>query len=84
MDYSSPGFLSIVFSTPEYRSGLPFPSPEHRPNSGIKPMSPALQADSSPIEPPGEPFCILAGLKYDYCFSLFLLVTSHATSMLCI
>ena len=29
----------------EYWSGLPFPSPEDLPNQGIKPGSPALQAD---------------------------------------
>ena len=38
--------LSIVFSRQEYRSGLPFPSPGDLPNPGIKPGSPALQADS--------------------------------------
>ena len=30
-------------------------SPRHLPDPGIKPRSPALQADSSPYEPPGEP-----------------------------
>ena len=38
--------LSMGFSTEEYWSGLPFPTPEDLPNSGIKPGSPALQADS--------------------------------------
>ena len=33
-------------------SGLPFPSPGDLPNPGIKPGSPALQADSLPSEPP--------------------------------
>ena len=32
-----------------------FPSPGDLPNQGIKPMSPALQADSLPAEPPGKP-----------------------------
>ena len=40
----------------EYWSGLPFPSPGDLPNPGIEPASPALQADSSSSEPPGEPF----------------------------
>ena len=40
--------LSMGFSRQEYWSGLPFPS------SGIKPRSPALQADSLPSEPPGK------------------------------
>ena len=34
----------------EYWSGLSFPSPGELPNSGIKPKSPALQADSLPNE----------------------------------
>ena len=38
----------------EYGSGLPFPSPGNLPNPGIKPESPALQADSLPSEPPGK------------------------------
>ena len=40
--------LSMVFSRQEYWSGLPFPSPEDLPGPGIKPRSPALQADSLP------------------------------------
>ena len=47
--------LSMGFSRREYWSGLPFPSPEDLPNPGIKPRSPALQADSLPAEPPGKP-----------------------------
>ena len=44
--------LSIGFSRQEYWSGLPIPSPGDLPDSGIKPRSPALQADSLPSEPP--------------------------------
>ena len=33
---------------------VPFPSPGNLPNLGIKPRSPALQADSLPAEPPGK------------------------------
>ena len=36
----------MEFSRQEYWSGLPFPSPGDRPNSGIEPGSPALQANS--------------------------------------
>ena len=43
------------FSRQEYWSGLPFPSPGDLPNSGIKPESPVLRADSSPSEPPEAP-----------------------------
>ena len=35
--------------------GCPFPSPGDLPNPGIKPRSPALQADSLPAEPQGKP-----------------------------
>ena len=43
---------SIGFSRQEYWSGLPFPSPGDLPDPGIKPRSPALQADPLPSEPP--------------------------------
>jgi len=39
--------LSMEFSRQEYQSGLPFPSPGDLPDPGIKPRSPALQADDS-------------------------------------
>ena len=47
--------LSMKFSRQECWSGLPFPSPGELPDPGIKPRSPALQAESSPSEPPGKP-----------------------------
>ena len=43
------------FSRPEYWSGLPCPPPGGLPDPGIKPGSPALQADSLPSEPAGNP-----------------------------
>ena len=43
------------FSRQEYWSRLPFPSPRDLPHPGTEPWSPALHADSLPIEPPGEP-----------------------------
>ena len=43
---------SMGFSRQEYWSGLPFPSPGDLPHPGIKPKSPALQADALPSEPP--------------------------------
>ena len=45
---------SMGFSSQEYWSGLPFPSPEDLPNPGIKPGSPALEADALLSEPPGK------------------------------
>ena len=47
--------LSTGFSWQEHWSGLPFPSPRDLPNPGMKPGSPALQADSLLSEPPGKP-----------------------------
>ena len=38
--------LSMGFSRQEYWSGLPFPSPGDLPDPGIKPGSPALEADA--------------------------------------
>ena len=38
--------------TPEYWSGLPFPSLGDLLNPGIEPESPTLQADALPSEPP--------------------------------
>ena len=51
--------LSVGFSRQEYWSGLPFPSPGDSPDPGIKPGSPALQADSLSFEPPGKPISYL-------------------------
>ena len=50
--------LSMGFSRQEYWSGLPCPPPGDLPNAGIEPTSPAspaLQADSFPLNPPGKP-----------------------------
>ena len=42
---------SMGFSRQEYWSGLPFPSSGDLPDPGIKPTSPALQADALTSEP---------------------------------
>ena len=52
--------LFMGFLRQEYWRGLPFPSPGDLPDPGIKPKSPALQADSLLTEPPGK---ILSKLK---------------------
>ena len=46
--------LSMGFSRQEYWSELPFPSLGDLPDPGIKPRSPALQADALTSEPPGQ------------------------------
>ena len=51
--YCSPPGSSMEFSKQEYWGRLPFPSPGDLPDPGIKPRSPALYADSLPVEPPG-------------------------------
>ena len=43
------------FSRQEYWCGLPCRPPWDLPNQGIEPMSPTLQGDSLPSEPPGKP-----------------------------
>ena len=47
--------LAMGFCRQEYWSGLLLPSPGDLPNPGIKPRSPALQADSLPTELWGKP-----------------------------
>ena len=46
---------SMGFPRQEYWSGLLFPSPGDRPNTGIQPTSPALQEDSLPLSHQGSP-----------------------------
>ena len=40
------------------------PPPGDLSNPGIEPSSPALQADSSPSEAPGEPSPVMVHIKY--------------------
>ena len=47
--------LYLGFSRQEYWNGLPFPSPVDLPHPGIKPRSPALQANSLLTELQGKP-----------------------------
>ena len=54
VDCRLPGYMSMGFARQEYSSGVPFPSPGDLPNPGVKPGSPALQADALPSEPPGK------------------------------
>ena len=59
--------LSMGFSRQKYWSGLPFPSPGDLPDPGIKPRSPALQANALTSEPSKylltSYFCIPVPLK---------------------
>ena len=55
MDCSQPGSSVRGILRQEYWNGLPFTSPEDLPDPGIKPVSPALQADALPSELLGKP-----------------------------
>ena len=61
--------LSMGFSRQENWSELLFCSPEGLPNPGIKPRSPALQADSFPTELQGK---LSLHLLFLFFFCLFL------------
>ena len=54
MDYSLPGFSVHGIFQVRVAEWVAFPSPGDLPNPGIKPRSPALQADALPSEPPGN------------------------------
>ena len=54
LDYSPPGSSVQRNFQARILNGLPFPSPGDLPDPGIKPGSPALQADSLPTELPGK------------------------------
>ena len=51
---STPAPLSMRFPRQEYWSGLPFPTPGHIPEPGIKPASPALAGRFFTTEPSGK------------------------------
>ena len=53
-DCSLPGSSVRGILQQEYWSGVPFLFPGDRPNPGIEPGSPSLQADALPSEPPGK------------------------------
>ena len=55
MDCTYQAPLSLGVSRQEYLSGLPCPLPGYLPNPGIKPRSPALQADSLHLSHQGSP-----------------------------
>ena len=71
------------FSRQEYWSGLPFASPEDLPDPGIKLRSPALQAESSPSEPQGNPteYILKCRIKFRYSLWFFKAGTSISFCM---
>ena len=55
--------LFMGFSRQERWSGLPFPSPEDFPDSGVQPVSSALAGGFSTTEPPGKPSLYVVGIQ---------------------
>ena len=79
---------SMEFSRQEYWSGLPFPSPGDLPKPGIKPGSPALQADGLTSEPPGKPTflliliqCSVRHILHTYWLLFFFVLNNHSWSL---
>ena len=72
VDHQAP--LSMGFPRQEYWSGLPFPSPGDLSYPRMETGSPALQADSLPLEPPGRGSCHLLGATGMMWSTLWLLV----------
>ena len=68
--------LSVEFPRQEYRSGLPFPSPQNRPNPGIVPASPVLAGRFFITAPSGKPTCTLICISFSTC----LFITSFSES----
>ena len=58
VDGSPPGSSVHGISQQEHWSGSPFPSPGDLSNPGVEPGSPALQAGSLPLGPPGKPIVL--------------------------
>ena len=71
MDLACQTPLSMGIPRQEYWSGLPFPSPGNLPYPGIKPRSPALQADSLPTEPAGKPPALVGGTQNKAIFPFY-------------
>ena len=58
--------LPMEFSRQKYWTGLSFPSPGILPDPGIKPGSPALQADALLSEPSGKPIIRMSLIHLDF------------------
>ena len=83
MNYmQSARILSMEFSRQGYWSGLSFPTAGALPDPEIKPVSPAWQMESLPLEPPGKPRWNLVNI-INYCEDAFLsaeLIPEHSTA----
>ena len=87
MDCSPPGSSVHRLFRQEYWSRLPFPFPGDLPNPGIKPGSPALQADSLLTLPPGKlsnPLCSGMVLPRRHWFFKKSCLVEHSTFCVCL
>ena len=66
MDYTVHGILQA-----RILEWIAFPYPGDLPNPGIEPRSPAMQADSLPAGPPGNPYSYYEKWKLLRCVQLF-------------
>ena len=66
--------LSMGFSRQEYWSGLPCPPPGDLPDPRMEPTSPALQAESLPLAPPGKPVCVCVCVCVRVCARIYVCV----------
>ena len=74
------GPLSMGFSSPEYWSGLPFPSPGDLPRPGIEPTSPALVGGFFTTEPPGKPLqCVGSQVIMLYTLNIYNLFDDYSS-----
>ena len=74
------GPLSMGFSSPEYWSGLPFPSPGDLPRPGIEPTSPALVGGFFTTEPPGKPLqCVGSQVIMLYTLNIYNLFVDYSS-----
>ena len=81
MDHSPPGSSVYEISQARILEWLLFPTPGDCPNPGIKPASPAWQADSLPLSHQGHPLILLFHLNS--WFPRFLLASSPLYERLC-
>ena len=63
--------LSMGFPRKESWNVLPYPSPGDLPDPGIKPGSPALQADSYPLSHQGSPYVLIHVHKIKQSLSVY-------------
>ena len=80
MDCSPSGSSVHQFPRQEYWSGSPFHSSRNLLDPGIKPRSPALQADSLPSKPPGKTSIIFCEIFPKFIQDLLLLLSHSVKS----